>query len=116
MKQQSIIRKIGKHLWDNIYAYLLAISMLMNIIYLNYYNKKEVAAQMIEYYSTLHKMYTIISDPTTEDSIKAIKQTGDVNYADVFRDIRLQSYRDTLNAWIRVNNKIDIFDVGLFDK
>ena len=109
MTTKTILKTIGKHLWDNLYTYLFAISFFINISLFNYYEKSEYCKMQIEHYSALYKQELLMNEVTHEDSLAAFDRFNDPDYAELMYKLRVLSYKDTLNGWIEVNQSIKPF-------
>ena len=109
MTTKTILKTIGNHLWDNLYTYLFVISFFINISLFNYYENSEYCKMQIEHYSSLYATSLIMDEPTKEDSLAAFDRFNDLDFAELMYKIRVQSYKDTLNGWIEVNQSIKPF-------
>lgn len=109
MTLKTIFQTIGNNLWDNIYAYLFTISFLTNISLFNYYKTSEYIKMQIEHYQALYHQELIMNEVTHQDSLAAFDRFNDPDYAEIMYKIRVQSYKDTLNGWIEVNQSIKPF-------
>lgn len=106
MTLKTIFQTIGNHLWDNIFTYLFAISLFVNISLFNYWESSEYCKMQIEHYSALYKQELIMNEVTHQDSLAAFDRFNDPDFAEIMYKIRVQSYKDTLNGWIEVNQSI----------
>ena len=79
----------------------------MNVSFVAYYQATNFCKDNIEHYSSLYATSLIMDEPTKEDSIAAFEQFKDFDYAELMYKIRLQSYKDTLNGWIQVNQGLE---------
>lgn len=109
MTLKTIFQTIGNHLWDNLYTYLFAISFFMNISLITYWKTSEYCKMQIEHYSALYKQELIMNQVTHQDSLAAFDRYNDPDFAEIMYKIRVQSYKDTLNGWIEVNQSIKPF-------